>query len=66
MNRDNRNVAKLVNRETYIALLSFFLFLDKKIKIELTRGKNIKVDRIGKFILMSNVKLNKLIKSIIL
>ena len=50
-NKDNKNVAMLVNKETYIALLLFWL-LDIKIKIELTRGKNIKVDKIGKFILV--------------
>ena len=52
MNKDNKNVAILVNKETYIALLIFFWFLDKKIKIELISGKKIKVDKIGKFILM--------------
>ena len=52
MNKDKKNVAMLVNKETYIALLSFFWPLDKKIKIELTRGKKIKEDRIGKFILI--------------
>ena len=50
-NKDNKNVAMLVNKETYIALLLFWL-LDIKIKIELTRGKNIKEDKIGKFILV--------------
>ena len=52
MNKDNKNVAILVNKETYIALLIFFWFLDKKIKIELISGKKIKVDKIGKFILV--------------
>ena len=52
MNKDNKNVAILVNSETYIELLLFFLLLDKKIKIELTSGKNIRVDKIGKFILI--------------
>ena len=51
-NKDNKKVAILVNIETYIALLLFFWLLDKKIKIELTSGKKIKVDKIGKFILM--------------
>jgi hypothetical protein len=54
MNKDNRNVAILVNKETYIALLLFFLLLDKKTKIELTSGKKIKLDKIGKFILVQN------------
>ena len=52
MNKDNKNTAKLVNNETYIELLLFFWFLDKKIKIELKIGKKIKVDKTGKFILI--------------
>ena len=54
MKRDNKNIAILVNKETYIALLLFFCPLDKKIKIELTSGKKINDDKIGKFILMQN------------
>tara|TARA_Y200000002_G_scaffold199055_1_gene164273 strand:+ start:66 stop:170 length:105 start_codon:yes stop_codon:yes gene_type:complete len=34
-------------------MLLFCLF-DKKIKKELTNGKNIRVDKIGKFILIQN------------
>ena len=37
-----------------IALVLFFCLLDKKIKKELIKGKNIKVDKIGKFILIKN------------
>tara|TARA_B110000008_G_C16454678_1_gene357400 strand:- start:354 stop:512 length:159 start_codon:yes stop_codon:yes gene_type:complete len=50
MNIDNKNVAVLANKEIYMALLLFFWLLDKKIKIELTSGKKIKVVKIGKFI----------------
>ena len=49
--RESTNVAILVNKETYIALLLFWL-LDKKIKIEPRNGKNIKVDSIGILILV--------------
>tara|TARA_Y100000992_G_C20976266_1_gene355110 strand:- start:201 stop:353 length:153 start_codon:yes stop_codon:yes gene_type:complete len=48
---DNMKVAKLEKRETYIALALFFWPLDKKINIELTKGRKIRVDKIGKFIL---------------
>ena len=47
-----KNVAKLLNRAIYLELLSFFWFLDKKINIALINGKKIKVDKIGKFILV--------------
>tara|TARA_B100001027_G_C16243333_1_gene320560 strand:- start:365 stop:691 length:327 start_codon:yes stop_codon:yes gene_type:complete len=49
-NKDNRKVATLLNKEIYITLLLFVLSFDKKIKKELTKGKKIKVDNIGKFI----------------
>ena len=52
MNRDNKKVAMLVNKEIYIELLLFFWTLEKKIKIELMIGKKIKVDKTGKFILI--------------
>ena len=52
INKDKKNVAILVNKEIYIALLLFFWTLDKKIKIELISGKKINEDKIGKFILM--------------
>ena len=50
-NIESKKVAKLLNKEIYIELLLFVLSLDKKIKKELTKGKKIKVDNIGKFIL---------------
>ena len=43
--------AKLVNKERYIAPLLFLRLLVIKIKKELKSGKNIKVDKMGKFIL---------------
>ena len=52
INNDNKKAAKLLKREIYTALLLFLLSFDKKIKKELTKGKNINVDKIGKFILI--------------
>ena len=51
-NNDNKKAAKLLKREIYTELLLFLLSFDKKIKKELTKGKNINVDKIGKFILI--------------
>ena len=48
-NNESRRFEKLVKSETYMALLFFWSF-DKRIKIEPSRGKNIIVDNIGKFI----------------
>ena len=50
-NSESRNTAKLLNKDIYIELLLLVLSLDKKMKRELNKGKNIKVDNIGKFIL---------------
>ena len=52
INNDSINVAKLLKREIYTALLLFLFSFDKKIKKELSKGKNINVDKIGKFILV--------------
>ena len=48
---DNIKVAELLNKEMYIELALLDLSFVKKIKKELTRGKNMRVDKIGKFIL---------------
>tara|TARA_B110000967_G_C18425900_1_gene336137 strand:+ start:312 stop:485 length:174 start_codon:yes stop_codon:yes gene_type:complete len=55
-NKNHKNIVKnkfaiLVNIETYIALW-LLLLLNKKIKIDPRSGKNIIVDKIGKFILI--------------
>mgnify|MGYP001352287922 CR=1 FL=1 len=50
-NKESRKVAILANREIQIAPKLFFLSFDKSINNELTKGKKINVDNIGKFIL---------------
>ena len=50
-NKDNKKVATLLNNDMYIGPKLFDLPFDMKIKSELTKGKKIKVDNIGKFIL---------------
>ena len=46
------NAKPLLNKDIYIELLLLVLSFDKKMKRELNKGKNIKVDNIGKFILL--------------
>ena len=50
-NNDRKNVAILPNKDIEIIPKLLVLLFDKKIKRELVKGKNIKVDSIGKFIL---------------
>mgnify|MGYP005716791529 CR=1 FL=1 len=50
-NNERKKVATLLNKEIEIELTFVVLSLDKKMKKELTKGKKIKVDNIGKFIL---------------
>ena len=51
-NSDNIKVAKLEKSDIEIAPKLFFCSLDKRMNKELTKGKKIKVDNIGKFILL--------------
>ena len=50
-NNERKKVATLLNSEIEIELTFVVLSLDNKMKKELTKGKKIKVDNIGKFIL---------------
>ena len=50
-NNERKKVATLLNKEIDIELIFVVLSLDNKIKKELIKGKKIKVDNIGKFIL---------------
>ena len=50
-NNERKNVAILLNKEIEIELKFVVLSLDIKMKKELIKGKKIKVDNIGKFIL---------------
>ena len=50
-NNERKKVATLLNKEIEIELTFVDLSLDNKIKRELIKGKKIKVDNIGKFIL---------------
>ena len=50
-NNERKKVATLLNKEIEIELTFVVLSLDNKMKKELIKGKKIKVDNIGKFIL---------------
>ena len=50
-NNERKKVATLLNKEIEIELIFVVLSLDNKMKKELIKGKKIKVDNIGKFIL---------------
>ena len=53
-NNDRKKVAILLNKEIEIELKFVVLSLDIKMKKELIKGKKIKADKIGKFILIQN------------